>query len=124
MLNDNATKDFWKDTKWKDIHCIPDPTEFEELGTRLLAVFTFGGMKRICLPSGKLRFPMPLTGLIVEVDVEANEGISILMGFDKYGELMPTLAGIVMLAAAAGAAILLFSAYAAAVSRSLPPPEG
>jgi len=105
-------------------------------GTRLFAVLTFGGMKRICWPSGKFRLPMPLIAftpllllllllllVMVDDDVAAlSDGIAILIGCFKYGELMPTLVGTVIRTDVAVAGF--FSANAAAVSRSLPPPEG
>lgn len=47
---------------------LPAPT-----GTRLLAVLTFGGMKRICLPSAVFTLPIPLMGIGFEVDAAATE---------------------------------------------------
>lgn len=93
-------------------------------GTRLLAVLTFGGMKRICLPSIVLRLPRPFKTIGFDDDAAATDdaGISILMGFVKYGELIPTLAGMLMLAADV-VAVFFFSAKAAAVSKSFPPPR-
>lgn len=67
-----------------------------------------------------LRLPRPLITMgFVDVDAADNAGISILMGLSKYGEL--TLAGFTVMAVDVVA--VFFSAYAAAVSRSMPPPE-
>ena len=87
-------------------------------GTRLLAVLTFGGMNLICLPSTVFKFPMPLMtiGFVEEVAVE---GIPILIGLLRNGELMATFGGAVTVAEVVA---LLFSANAAAVSKSFPPP--
>lgn len=90
-------------------------------GTRLLAVFTFGGTKRICELLTVLRFPRPLMTIgFVDDDAmpPALEGISIFIGLLRYGELSPTFGKL-----AADVVALLFSAKAAAVSRSLPPPD-
>lgn len=66
---------------------------------------------------------MPFITIGFDVDaVTMDAGISILMGFARYGELIPTFDGIVMLAVDV-VALLFFSAYAAAVSRSIPPPS-
>lgn len=67
-------------------------------GTRLLAVFTFGGMKRICLPSTVLTLPRPLMTMGL-VEPDAIDGISILIGLLRYGELMPTFGRLVTVAA-------------------------
>jgi hypothetical protein len=83
-------------------------------GTRLLAVLTFGGMKRICLPSAVLRLARPL--MTIGLD---DEGISILMGLLRKGDVIPIFGGAVD---AADVVALFFSAKAAAVSRSFPPP--
>lgn len=99
-------RDKWNGTNMNiDSHlrskfCQNSPDEvFPALGgTRLLAVFTLGGMKRICLPSIVLRLPRPLmtTGF---VDDDAIDGISILMDLLRYGELMPTFDWLVTVAA-------------------------
>lgn len=66
---------------------------------------------------------MPLRTIGFDDDATDDAGISILIGFVKYGELIPILAGIVMLAADVVAVLFFFSAKAAAVSRSFPPPK-
>lgn len=54
------------------------------------------------------------------VDDDAIDGISILIGLLRYGELIPTFGRLVTVA---DVVALFFSAYAAAVSRSIPPPS-
>lgn len=89
-------------------------------GTRLLAVFTFGGMKRICLPSMVFRLPIPFITIgFGEEDADDSVEIGILICFPRNGELTAAFGTVTV---ADVVALLIRWAYAAAVSRSLPPP--
>lgn len=62
----------------------------------------------------------PISGEDVPIFVD---GISIFMGFASIFEVIPTVAGTVILAVVVVAGFFsFFSAYAAAVLRSIPPP--
>lgn len=121
---------------------IPDPPEFDVFvdDTRLLAVLTFGGTKRIGGFAG-ITFIFVIiccccccccgccftTVIFLNVDVEAaSDGISILIGFVKYGDEMFTLDGRVIVARVGvnidAPGFLIFLPNAFAVSKSLPPP--
>lgn len=90
----------------------------------MFAVFTFGGMNWICLPSAVFTLPMPFKLLTIGLtdDDEAPGLISIFTGFVRYGELIPICDGIEMVAVDV-VALSFFSPKVATVSRSLPPPE-
>ena len=81
-------------------------------------------MKRICLPSAVFTLPSPLTFPTIDLtDDEDATGVGnvILTGALRYGEVIPTCAGIEIVAADV-VATFLFSPNVATVSRSLPPP--
>lgn len=109
-------------TSWQVGEVSPEPPDavpgFD--GTLLLAVFTFGGMKRICLPSSVFRLPMPFTMIgFGEDDADDKVEIGILICLPRNGELTAALGTVIV---ADVVALLIRWAYAAAVSRSLPPP--
>lgn len=71
------------------------------------------------------KFPRPFTIIgLADVDGLDVEGTSIFIGLLRYGELIPILAGAVVIVEVAveAAEVIIFSAKVAAVSRSLPPP--
>jgi hypothetical protein len=90
-------------------------------GTRLFAVFTFGGINFINFPSGVVTLPILFTTTGF-ASVVAEAGIEILIGFFKKGELMPTLGTVIVLEVVG--TFVFFDAKDAAVSRSFPPPKG
>lgn len=80
-----------------------------------------GGMKRICLPSIVLRLPMPFTTMgFGDEDADDRLESGILICLPRNGELTAAFGTVIV--AADVVALLIRSAYAAAVSRSLPPP--
>lgn len=82
-------------------------------------MLTFGGINFIIFPSAVVTLPIlfTTTGFVSVVE----PGIEILIGFVKYGELMPTL-GTVIVLEVVGTTFGFLVANDAAVSRSFPPP--